>query len=63
MFGFKKKDKKAKEIVLEKTPQTKFVAVAYEGNGQVSYFEKALYYEFYTGEWQKASQEYAFDAG
>lgn len=48
MFGFKKKDKKAREIVLEKTPQTKFVAVAYEGNGQVPYFEKALYYEFYT---------------
>lgn len=42
------KKKKEKQMLLPKTPQTKFVAVAYEGNGQVPYFEKTMYFEFYT---------------
>jgi predicted Fe-Mo cluster-binding NifX family protein len=40
--------KKDDTIILQKTPQTKFVAVAYGGDGEIPYFEQAEYYEFYT---------------
>lgn len=43
MFG-----RNENKIVLEKTPQTKFVAVAYGGRGTVPVFEKSGYFEFYT---------------
>lgn len=45
MFGRKQKDER---IVLQKTRQTRFVAVAFAGDSDVPSFERTCYFELHT---------------
>ena len=45
MFGFGRKDD---TIVLKKTRRTRFVAIAFLGDGDVPTFERTCYFEFHT---------------